>query len=201
MNLYLKFEVNSLFQKVLENELKGLPVSYTVPGPGELTFHELVPDEVLEAIRARLDQYGIEILENPKAVLIQKIKDAIIELVYREDSLARCKVSVYLSERLRFGYGYLSKLFSESTFTSIENYLILQKTERAKHLIASQALTFTEIAWKLNYSSVAHFSTQFKNTTGLTPTAFQRIINKKRAVAAPGQNGVQLLEHPVDNAF
>ena len=197
MNLYLKFEVNTLFQKVLETELKGLPVAYTVPGPGELRFHELVPDEVLNSIRARLDPYGIKILENPRAVLIQKIKDAIIELVYREDSLARCKLSVYLSERLRFAYGYLSKLFSEATYTSIENYLILQKTERAKQLIASEALTFTEIAWKLNYSSVAHFSTQFKNTTGLTPTSFQRIINKKKAVSVPGLKDVCLSQNPI----
>lgn len=181
MNLYLKFEVNTLFRKVLENQLQGLALNYTVLGPGELGLNEPVPDGALEGIRTRLSDYGIEILENPKAVLIQKIKDAILELVYREDLSARCKVSVFLSERLRFGYGYLSKLFSESTFTSIENYLILQKTERAKQLIATQALTFTEIAWKLNYSSVAHFSTQFKNTTGLTPTTFQRIVNRRRA--------------------
>lgn len=181
MNLYLKFEVNTLFRKVLENQLQGLALNYTIPGPGELSLTGPVPDGVLEVIRTRLSKYEIEILENPRAVLIQKIKDAIIELVYREDSSARCKVSVFLSERLSFGYGYLSKLFSESTFTSIENYLIFQKTERAKQLIATHALTFTEIAWRLNYSSVAHFSTQFKNTTGLTPTAFQRIVNRRRA--------------------
>lgn len=189
MNLYLKFEVNTLFRKVLENQLQGLALNFTILGPGELGLNDPVPDGVLEVIRGRLSQYEIEILENPRAVLIQKIKDAIIELVYSEDLPARCKVSVFLSERLRFGYGYLSKLFSESTFTSIENYLILQKTERAKQLIATHALTFTEIAWKLNYSSVAHFSTQFKNTTGLTPTAFQRIVNRRRAT---GRTRVEL---------
>ena len=183
MNLYLKFEVNVLFRKVLENQLLGLGLNYSILGPGELGLNGPLPGGMLEEIRARLSIFEIEILENPRAVLIQKIKDAIIELVYREDSLAMCKVSVFLSERLRFGYGYLSKLFSESTFTSIENYLILQKTERAKQLIATHALTFTEIAWKLNYSSVAHFSTQFKNTTGLTPTAFQRIVNRRRAAS------------------
>jgi AraC-like DNA-binding protein len=97
-----------------------------------------------------------------------------------EDKLPLLKVSTLLSEKVGHSYGYISSLFSEVTYTSIENYIILQKTERAKQLMSTNESTITEIAWKLNYSSVAHFCNQFKNVTGLTPSAFQRIIKKRR---------------------
>jgi AraC-like DNA-binding protein len=88
--------------------------------------------------------------------------------------------SVYIADKLNHSYGYLSSLFSEITFTSIENYVIIQKIERAKQMLASETLTLTEISYQLNYSSVAHLSNQFKKMTGITPSAFQRIIKKRR---------------------
>ena len=127
-----------------------------------------------------LDCYGIEVVESHKSVLVQKIKDAIIQMIYIEEQLPTSKISDYLAEKLLHSYGYLANLFSEVTFTSIENFIILQKIERAKHFISTNELTFTEISFRLNYSSLAHFSTQFKNTTGLTPSTFQRIIKKRR---------------------
>ncbi|MNE76645.1 DNA-binding transcriptional regulator AraC [compost metagenome] len=90
------------------------------------------------------------------------------------------KSSVFLAEKLNHSYGYLSNVFSEVTYSSIENFIILQKIERAKQLIIINEMSLTEIAFLLNYSSVAHLSTQFKNTTGITPSAFQRIIKKRR---------------------
>jgi len=111
--------------------------------------------------------------------LVQKIKDTITEMVNSEEPLT-VKSSVYLTEKLNHSYGYLSNLFSEVTYTSIENFIIIQKIELAKNLIINNQLTLTEIAFKLNYSSVAHLSTQFKNITGITPSAFQRIIAKRR---------------------
>jgi AraC-like DNA-binding protein len=95
---------------------------------------------------------------------------------------------VYLSEKIGHSYGYLSNLFSEVTFSSIENFMIIQKIEYTKQLILNTDLTLTEIAFKLNYSSVAHLSTQFKNTTGITPSAFQRIIFKRREIAQQKTN-------------
>ena len=127
-----------------------------------------------------LDQAMLfEVVENQKSVLVQKIKDAIIELVFMEDS-NNYKSSVFLAEKLNHSYGYLSNVFSEVTYSSIENFIILQKIERAKQLIIINEMSLTEIAFLLNYSSVAHLSTQFKNTTGITPSAFQRIIKKRR---------------------
>ena len=103
-------------------------------------------------------------------------------MVFNEDVVINVKSSVYLADTLEHSYGYLSNLFSEVTYTSIENFIILQKIEFAKQLIIKQEFSLTEIAFRLNYSSVAHLSTQFKNTTGITPSAFQRIIAKRRAL-------------------
>jgi AraC-like DNA-binding protein len=103
-------------------------------------------------------------------------------MVNRVDRLPTSN-SAYLSEKLKQRYGYLSLVFSEVTFTSIENFILLQKAERAKQLISTNEFTFTEIAYMLNYSSVAYFSNQFKSITGITPSAFQRIINKRREMS------------------
>ena len=103
-------------------------------------------------------------------------------MVHSEDPL-NVKSSAYLADKLDHSYGYLSNLFSEITYTSIENYIIIQKIELAKNFIINNQYTLTEIAYKLNYSSVAHLSTQFKNITGITPSAFQRIVKKRREIA------------------
>ena len=109
-------------------------------------------------------------------------------MVFNEDANVNVKSSVYIAEKLGHSYGYLSNLFSEVTYTSIENFIIIQKIEYTKQLIVSNQLSLTEIAFKLNYSSVAHLSSQFKNTTGITPSAFQRIIKKRREIATQNLN-------------
>ena len=143
---------------------------------------ENVPEEKIDEITIVLNEYGIEVIENQKSILVQKIKDTIVEMVNSEVPLS-VKSSVYLADKLNHSYGYLSNLFSEVTYTSIESYIILQKIELSKNLIINDQLTLTEIAYKLNYSSVAHLSTQFKNITGITPSAFQRILKKRREIA------------------
>ena len=105
-------------------------------------------------------------------------------MVNMEDKQPSAKISSYLAEKLDQNYYYLANLFSEVTYTSIENFVIMQKIERAKQLMTIDQLTLTEISYKLNYCSVAHLSSQFKKTTGLTPSAFQRIINRRRDFAA-----------------
>jgi len=109
-------------------------------------------------------------------------------MVYDDNTTINIKSSVYLAEKLSHSYGYLSNLFSEITFTSIENFIIMQKIEYTKQLIIKNQLSLTEIAFHLNYSSVAHLSTQFKNTTGITPSAFQRIIKKRRELSTQNIN-------------
>ncbi|SHJ11214.1 helix-turn-helix domain-containing protein [Flavobacterium terrae] len=182
MKAFLKFDFTILTKKFLEEKLSSFGLKYTITGFGEVEFLENIPDEKIEEITSLLNEYGIEIIENQKTVLVQKIKDTIIEMVFKEDA-PNVKASVYLAEKLNHSYGYLSNLFSEVTYASIENFIILQKIEYAKQLIVNDKLSLTEIAFKLNYSSVAHLSTQFKNTTGITPSQFQRIIAKRREIA------------------
>lgn len=183
MKLFLKFDFNTICKKVLETKLIELNIKFRTLAFGEVELLEKVSAETYEFLNATLNEYGIEIVENQKSILVQKIKDAIIDMVFNEDSIINVKSSVYLSEKLEHSYGYLSNLFSEVTYTSIENFIIIQKIEYTKQLLLSTDLSLTEIAFKLNYSSVAHLSTQFKNTTGITPSSFQRIILKRRSIA------------------
>lgn len=182
MKAFIKFDINVLTKKLLENLLTPFGVKFRIIGFGEIEFLEKVSQEKIEEMTLILNQYGIEIIENQKSILVQKIKDTITEMVSSEDPL-NVKSSAYLADKLDHSYGYLSNLFSEITYTSIENYIIIQKIELAKNLIINNQMTLTEIAYKLNYSSVAHLSTQFKNITGITPSAFQRIVKKRREIA------------------
>ena len=115
-----------------------------------------------------------------KSVLIEKIKDVVIEMVHYEDELPKVNFSDYLTEKLGYNYTYLANLFSETEGTTIEHFIIIHKIERVKELIIYDELNLTEIAWKLHYSSVSHLSNQFKKITGLTPSFFKSLKNKKR---------------------
>ena len=114
-----------------------------------------------------------------KAILIEKIKNVIIEMVYYEDELPKARNSDYLSEKLHYDYTYLANLFSEATGITIEHYILLHKIERVKELLLYDELTLTEISYRLNYSSVAHLSAQFKKITGLTPSYFKNLKHKR----------------------
>lgn len=180
MNLYIKYDFPVTCKRILQDLLEKLQIDYSILSFLEVELKDNIPASKLEELSAGLNNYGIKIVESHKSILVQKIKDAIIEMVFMEDKLPVSKTSEYLADKLKHRYGYISNLFSEVTYSSIENFIILQKIERAKQLLITNELTITEIAWKLNYSSVAHLSNQFKNVTGLTPSTFQRIINKRR---------------------
>lgn len=181
MKLYIRYDITTVGRKLLQEQLDRLHIDYSLSGISEVEFNDSITADQLKELTMGLNKYGIEIVDGERDILIQKVKDAIIEMVYRADNFPPIlNTSSYLTDKLNYSYGYISSLFSNSTYMSIENFIKLQKTERAKQLITNSDLTCSEIAWKLNYSSVAHFSSQFKNVTGLTPTAFQRIIKKRR---------------------
>jgi AraC-like DNA-binding protein len=179
MKLYLKFDHNVAFKKIIKEQFEKLHIDYDYQGLAEIEISDALTSSQLNEIDTHLSDYGIGIVENQKSILVQKIKDTIIEMVHMEDKLPVSN-SAYLSEKLKQRYDYITTVFSEVTFTSIENFTLLQKIERAKELMTTNELTFSEIAYMLNYSSAAHFSTQFKGVTGITPSAFQRIIQRKR---------------------
>lgn len=184
MKVFIKFDFNTVCKKILKEKLDECEIKHRILGFGEVEFLERVPPEKLNLFSKSLDLYGIEIVKNQKTILIEKIKETIVDMVFNENTNLSVKSSVYLSEKLNYSYGHLSSLFSEVTYTSIENFIILQKIEYAKQLISNNQLTLTEIAYKLSYSSIAHLSSQFKNITGITPSAFQRIINRRREMAS-----------------
>lgn len=180
MIINLKYNITHICEYVLKLQLDALNLDYKISDFNEVVLIDTPTDVQIEQLTERFKIAGIEIIESQKSITVQKIKDAITEMVYSNDNQITHKGSVYLSEKLNHTYGYLANLFSEVTFTSIEYYIIMQKIERVKQLLLIDQLTLTEIAFNLNYSSVAHLSTQFKKTTGLTPTAFQKIIAKRQ---------------------
>lgn len=153
---------------------------YAITGLGEIQIKGALNTLKYSELETNLKKYGIEIINDPKNVFIQKIKDAIVEMVYLDEALPITKFSAHLAQKLNKSYAYLSNIFSETTFSTIQNFIILQRIERAKQELIEGRFSLTQIAWKLNFSSVAHLSGEFKKVTGLTPTAFQRIIKKRK---------------------
>jgi AraC-like DNA-binding protein len=180
MKLHIKYDINIACKVILQEHLDKLNIPYEITGLGEVEIKGKVSSEQYKELASSIKKYGIQIIDDPKNTLVQKIKDIIIEMVYLEDKLPNSKISAYIADKLNHSYGYISNIFSEVTYSSIANFIILQKIERAKQLISEDNLTLTEVAWQLNYSSVAHLSNQFKKTTGLTHSAFQRIIKKRK---------------------
>lgn len=191
MRFIIKIDINIAGKRLLQEHFDKLQLDYSLKTNGEVEINETLSSEKFKELTLELSKYGIEIIESEKNILIQKIKNAIIEMVYMDEKLpGTLSIPSYLSDKLKYSYGYLSNLFSSNTYTSIENFTQLQKIERAKQLITDSELNCSEIAWKLNYSSSAHFTNQFKKVTGLTPTRYQRIIQKRR----DAQNGGTIWE-------
>ena len=165
---------------MVQEELKKLGLHYVAVNLGEVEIIENISPEQREQIKIALLKSGLELMDDKKAMLIEKIKNVIVEMVHYTDELPKINWSDYLSEKLRQPYNHLSNLFSEVKGTTIEHFIIMHKIERVKELIIYDELNLSEIAYKLHYSSVAHLSTQFKKVTGLTPTFFKSLKHKRR---------------------
>jgi AraC-like DNA-binding protein len=176
--LYLKYDYNTVCKALLKELLNRLQIQHSIRSLGELEITEKLSEQKLANLKMTLNQYGVKILDDPKTAVVERIKYNIDKML--EDDKVREKLSVYLAGQMHYSYAHLSRIFSETTFTSIENFVILRKVERAKELMATTDLTLTEIAYRLHYSSVAHLSGQFKKTTGLTATVFQKILEKRK---------------------
>lgn len=180
MRIYLKIDQTVALKRLATDLMKKAGIKHELIGNNELSILRKLSTDDYNKLSSAFAEYGIEFVENQKITLVQKIKDAITEMVYSDDGPPASKVSVHLAEKLGHSYGYLANVFSEVTFTSIESFVIIQKIERAKEFLMIDQMTLTEISFKLHYSSVAHLSGQFKKTTGLTPSAFQKIIRMRK---------------------
>lgn len=165
----------------VKEQLKKLGLHYIVVDLGEIEIMETLSMPQREQLKKALLDSGLELMDDKKAMLIEKIKNVIIEMVHHSDEVLKINFSNYLHEKLNHDYTYLSNLFSEVQGTTIEHYIISHKIERIKELIIYGELNVTEIAWKMGYSSVAHLSSQFKKVTGLSPSHFKQMKNKKRS--------------------
>jgi len=180
LKLYIKYMVSNRCKIVVKEELNRLGLRFIVVDMGVVDSMEDITAGQRDQIRIALLKSGLELMDDKKAVLIEKIKNVIIDMIHYTDELPKTNFSEYLSIKLNHDYGYLANLFSEIQGTTIEKFIISHKIERVKELIIYDELNLTEIAWKMHYSSVAHLSNQFKKITGLTPSHFKRLRDKRR---------------------
>ena len=167
---------------VVKEELTKLGLHYTTVELGEAEVLENISPEQHELFKTALLRSGLELMDDKKSVLIQKIKNVIVELVHYSEEPLTINFSEFLSQKLNHDYTYLANLFSEVQGFTIEKFLIAHKIERVKELLVYDELNLTEIAYKMHYSSVAHLSAQFKKVTGLTPSHFKQLKNKRRSM-------------------
>ena len=180
MKIYIKNMVCIRCQMIVKSELEKLGLDYSDVKIGEANIKGSVSAETLEKLDVSLKKAGLELMNSKKSVLVEKISLAIIELVHYTDDQIKVNLSDYLSDKLNYDYTYLANLFAEVKGTTIEKFYIKHKIEKVKELIIYDELNFSEIAYKMHYSSVAHLSNQFKKITGLTPSHFRKLKIKRR---------------------
>jgi AraC-like DNA-binding protein len=164
----------------VKDALKNLGLHFILVDLGEVEIMENISAEQRQQIKIALHSSGLELMDDKKAILIEKIKNAVVEMVHYSDEIIKNNFSDFISNKLDHDDTYLAYLFSEVQGTTIEHFIIAHKIERIKELITYGELNITEIAWKMNYSSVAHLSNQFKKVTGLSPSHFKQLKDKKR---------------------
>ncbi len=179
MKLFLKFNLERACKIILQEKLGHFGGNYQIISTHCVVLPENLSSEEYQSLKNELNFYGIDIIENQKLILAQRIKEAIIEMLDKP-YLPSIKISSYLSDKLNENYRTLSQAFTDIWHITIESFMILQKIEKAKLMLTSENISLTEISYRLNYSSVAHLSNQFKKLTGITPSDFLSIIQDKR---------------------
>ena len=164
---------------VVKDELDKLEINNFNIELGLVDIAEDITQKQREQLRANLLRSGLELLDDKKSILIEKIKSVIIEMIHYSDELPKMNYSEYISKKLNHDYTYLSNIFSEVKGITIQQFIIIHKIEKAKELLLYDELNITEISYKLHYSSVAHLSGQFKKITGLSPSFFKQMRQKR----------------------
>ena len=181
MKLYIKYMVSLRCKMVVKDELKKLGLHFIIVDLGEIEILETLTNTQLESLNDALKLCGLELMDDKKAVLIEKIKNIIIEMIHYDDELPAVNYSHFIAEKLQHDYTYLSNIFSEVKGITIQQFIITHKIEKVKELLMYNELSLTQISYKLNYSSTAHLSNQFKKITGLSPSQFKQLKDKKRS--------------------
>ena len=166
---------------MVKEELKKLGLRYVFVDLGTIEILEDITQEQRTLLKANLLKSGLELLDDKKSILIEKIKNLITEMIHYSDELPNVNYSEYISEKLNLDYTYLSNLFSEVKGITLQQYIIINKIEKVKELLLYDELNLTEISYKLHYSSVAHLSNQFKKITGVSPSFYKQLKRKRQA--------------------
>jgi AraC-like DNA-binding protein len=166
---------------MVKEELKKLDLHFVVVDLGVVEILEDITPEQREELRICLLRSGLELLDDKKSILIEKIKNVIVDMIHHSDEIPKVNYSEYLSDKLNYDYTYLSNIFMEVKGITIQQFIIIHKIEKVKELILYDELNLTEISYKLHYSSAAHLSSQFKKITGLSPSVFKQLKNKRKS--------------------
>jgi AraC-like DNA-binding protein len=180
MRLYIKYMVSERCKMMVKTELKALGHRYVVVELGMVEVPETMSNQERDRFGKNLLKSGLELLDDKKSILIERIKNVITEMIHYSEKAPQINYSDFISEKLKYDYTYLSNIFSEVTGITIQQFIIINKIERVKELLLYDELNLTEIAFNLHYSSVAHLSNQFKKITGLTPSFFKRLKHKRK---------------------
>lgn len=178
--LYIKYMVSHRCKLMVMEELKNLDIKYAVVDLGVVQIHGYISIEQREQLGLNLLKSGLELMDDKKSVIIERIKNIIVEMIHYSDDLPKVNNSDFISEKLGYSYTYLANTFSEVTGITIQQFIILHKIEKIKELLLYDELTLTEISYALHYSSVAHLSHQFKKITGLAPSFYKELKRKRR---------------------
>lgn len=181
MKLYIKYMVSLRCRMIVKDELEKLGLHFLAIDLGMVEIQENLSEEQRERLKINLLRSGLELLDDKKSILIEKIKSVIIEMVHYSNEIPKVNFSEYISGKLQYDYTYLANVFSEVKGMTIQQFIIIHKIEKVKELLLYDELNLTEISYKLHYSSVAHLSRQFKKITGLSPSFFKRLKQKRES--------------------
>ena len=179
MKLYIKYMVSLRCKMMVKEELNRLGLQYVVVDLGTVEILEDITPEQRTRLKTNLLLSGLELLDDKKSILIEKIKNVIIEMIHYSDEFPKANYSDFIGEKLNHDYTYLANIFSEVNGITIQQFIISHKIERVKELLLYKELNLTEIAHRLHYSSVAHLSNQFKKVTGLSPSFYKKLQHKR----------------------
>lgn len=166
---------------MVKAELKKMGLHFIVIDLGQIEIMETISESQKNQLKLALLEIGLELIDDKKAILIEKVKNIIIEMIHYAEEMPNINFSVFISKKLNYDYNYLANLFSEVNGITIEKFIISHKVERIKELIMYDELNLTQISYKMNYSSVAHLSNQFKKVTGLSPSHFKQMRDRRRS--------------------
>jgi YesN/AraC family two-component response regulator len=182
MKLFIQNMVSLRCKLLVKSEMEKLNIKFLTVELGEVVLLKPITNEKKEKLKIQLHKSGLEIMDDKKAMLLEKIKNIVVEMVHYSEEIPKVNFSTFLSEKLQIDYHTLSDFFSKTKGMTIEHFIILHKIERVKELIVYDELSLTEISYMMHYSSLSHLSKQFKQITGLTPSYFKQLKLKNRSM-------------------